>query len=64
MIVVLTVRRKRGFAPFSFRRLRPRELPKVWLHAAMSVLVMSASVMAKVQVDRLGELSACTRKVA
>ena len=44
--------------------LRTRRLPKVWLHVAMSILAMNASALAKVQEDRLGELWACTRKVA
>jgi hypothetical protein len=44
--------------------LRTRRLPKVWLHVAMSLLAMNAAAVAKVQADRLGELRACTRKVA
>ena len=34
------------------------------LHALLSVLVLQADALAKVQADRLGELRACTRKVA
>jgi hypothetical protein len=44
--------------------LRTRRLPKVWLHVAMSVLIMNAAALSKVQEDRLSELRACTRKVA
>ena len=44
--------------------LRTRRLPKVWLHVALSVLAMNGSALAKVQANRLGELRACTRKVA
>ena len=37
---------------------------KISLHAMLSVLVLQADALAKVQADRLGELRACTRKVA
>lgn len=39
-------------------------MPKVWLHVALSVLAMNAGALAKVQENRLGELRACTLKVA
>ena len=41
-----------------------RGLPKVSLHAMLSVLVLQADALAKVQADRLGELRVCSRKVA
>ena len=44
--------------------LRTRRLPKVWLHVAMSVLMMNAGALAKVQAGVPSELRECTRKVA
>lgn len=41
-----------------------RGLAKISLHAMLSVLVLQADALAKVQADRLGDLRACTRKVA
>ncbi len=41
-----------------------RGLAMISLHAMLSVLVLQADALAKVQVDRLGEIRACTRKVA
>ncbi len=45
-------------------RHRLRGLAKISLHAVLSMLVLQADALAKVQADRLGELRACTRKVA
>lgn len=41
-----------------------RGLAKISLHAMLSVLVLQADALAKVQADRVSELRACTRKVA
>ena len=41
-----------------------RGLAKISLHAMLSVLVLQADALAKVQADRLDELRVCTRKVA
>jgi hypothetical protein len=40
-----------------------RGLARISLHAMLSVLVLQAEALAKVQAGRLGELRACTRKV-
>ena len=42
----------------------PTALAKISLHAMLSVLVLKADALAKVQADTLRELRACTRKVA
>ena len=39
-------------------------LAKISLHAMLSVMVLQADALAKVRADRLGELRACTRKMA
>ena len=44
--------------------LRTRRIAEVWLHVAISVLVMNVAALAKVQADRVGEFRACTRRVA
>ena len=44
--------------------LRIRQLPKVWLHVALSVLVMNGSALAKVKADRVSEIRTCAQKVA
>jgi hypothetical protein len=36
----------------------------VWLHVALSMLAMNGSALAKVHADKVGELRACTQKVA
>lgn len=41
-----------------------RGLAKISLHAMLSVLVLQADALTKVQANRMGELRACTRKVA
>ena len=46
------------------QRYCQRGLAKIILHAMLSVLALQAEALAKVQADRLGELRACTRKVA
>ena len=59
---------KRTFSRLpSYRKLnaiRTRRMQKVWLHVALSILVMNASAVARIQEGEPSELRACTRKVA
>lgn len=44
--------------------LRTRRTPKVWLHVALSISVLNASAVARIQEGEPGELRECTRKAA
>ncbi len=51
----------------SYRKLnqiRTRRMAKVWLHVALSILVMNASAVARIQEGRPDQLRECARRVA
>lgn len=44
--------------------IRTRRMPKVWLHVALSILVLNGSAVARIQEGRPDQLRECVRKVA
>ncbi len=60
--------RERTFSRLkTYRKLneiRTRRMAKVWLHVALSILVLNASAVARIQEGRPDQLRECARRVA